>query len=140
MNCLRPDRHSLQLRSESTMQPTAARSANLELRDIGADIHHSAYDLMPRHARVNGRHHLLPLVADLVEIGMTDAAEENLDLHVVFSRVTARDRRRYQRRWRTSSGARLHVVHVLYRFLRENCASSRPDSPFLRACRFSCTP
>ena len=38
---------------------------------------------MADNARVDRRHEFTPLVADLVEVGMTDAAVENFDLDVV---------------------------------------------------------
>src|SRR5262247_4910812 len=47
--------------------------AGLELRDAGADVGHPAHNLVPRHTGVDCRHDLLPLIADLVEIGVADA-------------------------------------------------------------------
>src|SRR5271169_192398 len=58
--------------------------AGLELGDCGADPGDAPDDLMAWHARVNGGHECAPLVADCMEIGVTDAAVENLDLYVVF--------------------------------------------------------
>ena len=47
---------------------------------------HTPDDLMTGHDRVDGRHELVPLVADGMEIGVADAAEKDVDLHVVFFR------------------------------------------------------
>ena len=66
--------------------------AGLELGDRGADLGDAPDDLMPRDDRVDRRHELAPLVADRVEVGMADAAEEDLDLYVVFGRASARNR------------------------------------------------
>ncbi len=52
-----------QVRSESTRQPTADEVAGLELGDRRADRGHAADDLVAGHARVDGRHHVVPLVA-----------------------------------------------------------------------------
>ncbi len=57
--------------------------AGLELGDGGADLGDAADDLVAGNAGIDGGHHAAPLVAGLVEIGVADAAEENLDLHVV---------------------------------------------------------
>jgi hypothetical protein len=35
---------------------------------------------------------MAPLVTDLMQVGVTDAAEENVDLHVAFGRNAPRDR------------------------------------------------
>ena len=48
----------------------------------------------PGNAGVDGGHHTAPLVADLVQIGVADAAKQNFDLHVVFRRIAPRDRGR----------------------------------------------
>ena len=56
---------------------------------------------------------LAPLVADLVEIGVADAAEEDFDLHVVFGRIASRDRGGGQRRCRTGGGVGFRLVHGL---------------------------
>ena len=51
-----------------------------------------ADDFMAGNAGVDGGHHAAPLVAELVEIGVTDAAIQNFDLYVVFGGVAPRDR------------------------------------------------
>ena len=66
--------------------------AGLELGDRGADLGDTADDLMAGDARIDGRHDLAPLIADLVEIGVADAAEQDLDLYVVFGWIAPRDR------------------------------------------------
>jgi hypothetical protein len=54
--------------------------ASLELGNRGTDLCDTADNLMARHARVNRGHHAAPLIANLMEIGVADAAEENIDL------------------------------------------------------------
>ena len=66
--------------------------AGLELGDCGADLRDTADDLMAGDAGVDRGHDVAPLIADLVEIGVADAAEEDLDLNVVFGRIAPRDR------------------------------------------------
>ncbi len=85
--------------------------AGLELGDRGADLGDAADDLVAGHAGVDGGHDTAPLVADLVEIGVADAAEEDFDLHVVFGWIAPRDRGGGQRRSRTGSGVSFRVVH-----------------------------
>ena len=73
--------------------------AGLEFGDGGADLGNAADDLVTRHARVDGGHETAPLIANLVEIGMADAAIQNFDLYVVFGWVAPRDRGEGQRRF-----------------------------------------
>ena len=71
----------------------------LEPGDGGADLGDTTDDLVARHDRVDGRHESAPLVTDLMEIGVADAAEEDLDLYVVFVWIATLDigegKRRY---------------------------------------------
>ena len=87
--------------------------AGLEPGDGGADLGDAAHNLMARNAGVNGGHRVLPLVANLVEIGVTNAAEQDFDLHVVFGGIAPRDRGRRQRRCCTRSRICFCVVHAL---------------------------
>ena len=66
--------------------------AGLELGDRRADLGDAADDFVAGNAGVDGGHHAAPLVADLMEIGVADAAEQNFDLHVVFGWIAPRDR------------------------------------------------
>src|SRR5579872_1008135 len=66
--------------------------ARLQLRDRRADLRDAANDFVARYARVDCRHHALPLISDLVKVGMTDPTEQNLNLNIVFGRIAARDR------------------------------------------------
>jgi len=59
---------------------------HLEFRDLRADPGHPAHDLVPRHHRIDGP---FPLAAHGVEVRMADAAEEDLDLHVVRAGIAA---------------------------------------------------
>ncbi|CAI8970677.1 hypothetical protein EMIT0P294_50214 [Pseudomonas sp. IT-P294] len=54
--------------------------------DIRTNGGNFAYDLVARHQRVNGN---APLVAGLMDVGMTDAAVENVDGNVVSARAAA---------------------------------------------------
>ena len=85
--------------------------ARLELRDRGTDLGDPADDLVARHAGVDRGHDAVPLVAGIVKVGVTDAAEEDFDLHVVFRRVASRDRAGGERRCRTGSGVSLGLEH-----------------------------
>ena len=82
-----------QVPSESTMQPTAARSPGLNFGDGRADFGDTPDDLMAGDNRVDGGHELAPLVADRMKIGVADAAEQDFDLHVAFGWIATRDLR-----------------------------------------------
>ena len=84
--------------------------AGFVLGDCRADLRDAADDLMAGDDRVNSGHDLAPLVADLMEIGVADAAEEDFDLHVAFGRIASRDRGGGQRRCRAGSGVSFRVV------------------------------
>ena len=64
----------------------------LVLVDGGADICDAADDFMARNARVDRRHCITPLVTDLMQVRVADAAEENFYLHVAVGRVTSQYR------------------------------------------------
>jgi hypothetical protein len=100
----------------------ARQVARLELRDGGTDLGDPADDLVARNAGIDRGHDTAPLVAHRVEVGMTDAAKENLDLHVVFGRIPSRDYAGSQRRCRTGSGVSFGFIHgfnlLLVSFLR----------------------
>jgi hypothetical protein len=53
----------------------------------------AADDLMSRNARINRRHNFLPLITHLMEIGMTDPAEEDFDHDVVLGWIASLDGR-----------------------------------------------
>jgi hypothetical protein len=70
--------------------------AFLELLDARADFRDASDDFMAGHAGISGA---MPFVADGMHVRVTDAAIENLDLHVVLAGITAlkvewRERRR----------------------------------------------
>ena len=90
--------------------PTASLAgevAGLELGDLGADLGDAADDLVTGDGGIDGE---LPLVAREVDVGVADAAVEDLDLHVGVAGFAAvddggRERRigathRPRRRWR----------------------------------------
>jgi hypothetical protein len=62
-------------------------------------------------AGVNGGDGTAPLVADLVEVGVADTAEEDLDLHIRLGWFAPLDRGGSKRRCRTSSGECFRLVH-----------------------------
>ena len=80
---------------------------------------------MAGNARVDGGHDAAPLVANLVEIGVTDAAIQNFNLYVVFGWIAPCYRSGGQRRCRTGSGVSFGVMHAL----NLRC------SPFIPICR-----
>ena len=85
--------------------------AGLEFGYGGADFGDAADDLVAGNAGVDGGHHAAPLIARLVKVGVADAAEENLDLHIVLGWIAPRDRGGCKRRCRTGSGVSFCVVH-----------------------------
>jgi hypothetical protein len=86
--------------------------AGLEAGDGGADLGYAADDFVTRNTWINGGHEFAPLVANLVEIRVTNAAIQNFDLYVVFGWVAPRDCVGDQRRRRTGSGVSFRVVHM----------------------------
>src|ERR1035438_2645059 len=74
----------------------------LEFLDLTADPGHAPHDFVARHAGVN-RH--VPLVANLVQIRMTDATIKDFNLHIVNSDVTPLNRERTE----CSRGARRRI-------------------------------
>ena len=87
--------------------------ARLVLGDRRADLGDAADDLVARHDRVDRGHELAPLVADRMEVGVADAAEEDFDLHVAVGRIAPRDRGGGQRRGRAGGGVGFRLVHGL---------------------------
>ena len=85
-NCSRPSRQFGQVRQESTRQPTAARSPALNFVTLGADAADPADDLV---ARDTGIDRALPLVAGGVQVGVADAAVQDVDLDVARQRLAA---------------------------------------------------
>ena len=64
----------------------------LELLDRRADLGDEADNFMPRNNRIHSGHEFAPLVSCAVEIGVADAAVENIDLYVIFRWDATRDR------------------------------------------------
>ena len=87
--------------------------ARFELHYCGADLGDAADNFVAGDAGIDCGHHTAPLIADLVEIGVADAAEENLYLYVVFGWIAPRDLGGDKRRCCTGSGVSFRVVHVL---------------------------
>src|SRR5207248_7970779 len=82
----------------------------LVLGNRRADFGDTADDFMAGDNRVIRGHELAPLVADRMEVGVANAAEEDLDLHVVVSWIASFDLGGGQRRCGTGSGVSLRVV------------------------------
>ena len=85
--------------------------ARLVLGNGRADLGDAPDDLVAGDDRVDRGHDAAPLVADRMEIGVADAAEEDFDLHVVFGRLATLDLSVSQRRCRTGSRVSFRVVH-----------------------------
>ena len=115
---LQPARQPAQVRHESTMQPTPARSPSRNLVTSRPTARHAADDLVAGHDRVDGP---APLVARLVQVGVADAAVQDVDLDVVGQRLAACDRERRQGR----RGA----------LRRERPGLARSDGRSCRTCR-----
>ncbi len=84
--------------------------AGPELRDRRADRRDPPDDLVTRDARVRGRH-AAPLVARGVEVGVADAAEEDLDEDILRGRVAPPDRGGGERGGRAGDRVSFRVVH-----------------------------
>ncbi len=67
----------------------------LEFLDLATDPGHAPHDFVARHARVNC---IMPLVANVVQIRMTDATIKDFNLHIANPDVTASNCERTQRR------------------------------------------
>src|SRR5207245_7361795 len=63
----------------------------LVLGDCRPDLDNTADNLVAGNNRIIRGHELAPLVADRMEIGVADAAEENFDLHVTISWIATVD-------------------------------------------------
>ena len=98
--------------------------AGLEFGYGGADLGDAADDLMAGNAGVDGGHDAAPLIAGLVEVGVADAAEEDLDLHVVLGGIAPLDGGGSKRRCCAGDGIGFCVVHgvtsVFWADMRDN--------------------
>jgi hypothetical protein len=70
--------------------------SRLELGDCRADFSDTADDLMSRNAWIDSWYHT-PLPTDGMEVRVTDTAEKDFDLNVVFARIASWDRDRGKR-------------------------------------------
>jgi hypothetical protein len=61
---------------------------------------------------INRGHRFLPFIADGVKIRVTDAAEKDFNLYIVFGWIAPRDPGGGQRRSSTASGVSFHVLHI----------------------------
>src|SRR5262252_8319090 len=75
--------------------------ARLEFLDGSADFGDAPHNFVARDTGIYGRHEFFPLVANLVQIGMTDPTKENFNLHVVFGWLAALNLGRSHGRCRT---------------------------------------
>jgi hypothetical protein len=64
----------------------ADQIAGLVAADLGPDGRDPADDLMARHERPV---HIAPLALGCVQIGVADAAEQDLDLHIIGAQIAA---------------------------------------------------
>src|SRR5271165_3871204 len=98
--------------------------ARLEFRDRRTHLGHSPDDLVAGNARVDGRHHITPFVAGLVEIRVADSAEEDLYLHVVLGGIAPRDRGGSKRRCCAGNGVSFCFVHGVTSISRRVASNS----------------
>ena len=63
--------------------------ARLKSRDRGSDLCHATNNFMARNTGINGLHDATPLVANGMQVGMADAAEQDFNLDVVPGRFAA---------------------------------------------------
>src|SRR6266403_2231884 len=81
----------------------------LVLGDCRPDLDNAADNLVAGDNRIIRGHELAPLVADRMEIGVADAAEQDFDLHIAVSWIATVDFSGGQPRCRARSGVRLRV-------------------------------
>ena len=91
--------------------------ANLVPADRRSDSAHATDDLVARDDRI--RRAAAPFVAHHVQVGMTNAAVQDLDLHVAVGQIAARDGGPRERGGRAGSRIRFGVVHELSSSRRE---------------------
>jgi len=82
--------------------------AHLPLRHLGADARDLSDDLVPGNHRKRG---VTPLVADLMQIGVTYAAVEDVDDDVLLAWLTALERERTEGGFRIEGGVRAGGNH-----------------------------
>jgi hypothetical protein len=104
--------------------------AFLEPPDGATRLHHPPDDLVARNAGVDGRHGALPLVPNLVQVGVADPAIEHVQLHVLWPRLAAPYRHRREPRAR----ARGRIGFGLVR-LRRRCGTFHQRRLRLAHCR-----
>lgn len=94
--------------------------SGLVLGDCRAHLRDTADDLMAWDAGIDSGPDPAPLVTDLMEIGVADAAEENVNLYVAFCRIAPHDRGGGKRRCRIGSGVSLRLIHryLVHRFYK----------------------
>src|SRR4051812_1595707 len=70
------------------------KTPRLELRNARANLRHAPDDFVSRHARIDCRIPCFaPFVAHLMQVGVAYATEEDVNLHVVRTRLAPPDRR-----------------------------------------------
>ena len=72
--------------------------AGLELRHVAANLHDAADDFMAGDHGIDG---VPPFVAGLVQVGVADAAVEDLDDHIGGERVATLDGKGASGKWRS---------------------------------------
>jgi len=78
--------------------------SGLEFGDRRTHLRHAADNFMAGNAGIHGGHEATPLITGLVEIGMADAAIQDVDLHVLVRGIPACDGGQRQRRCGAGSG------------------------------------
>jgi hypothetical protein len=85
--------------------------ARLEPGHRGSNFHDTTDDLVARHTWIYRGQEIVPFVASVVEVGVADTTEENLDLHVVLGSIATRNGSETQARSRAGSGVGFGLVH-----------------------------
>src|SRR5580704_18179502 len=86
--------------------------AGLVFGDLATNLGHTTDDLMTGDAGISGRYRAVPLVSDLMEVGMADAAKQDFDLNVARGRVATGNHGGGQGRGRTVGRIGFGFVHV----------------------------
>ena len=81
---------------------------------VFSHLHHPADDLVPNDLRIGYRH---PFVARVVEIGMANAAEQDIDLDIVIADLASLEVPVFEWRFRVEGGVGMGVDHIYIRRL-----------------------
>ena len=113
------------------------RVSRLESRDLGSDRRDTTHDLVPRD---DGKHGELPVVARHVEVGVTNATEQDLELHVARTGLPPVQREGSERRRGVRGCIREGLGHSIPPIFGIAAALRRLARPQIRSSATRCEP